>query len=102
MFNKLKQFKNLKDRAKEIQNVLGKEKAEGTAGWGKVKVSMDGNQRVLGFTIDPSALSDKAKLEELLKEATNDAIGKIQKIMATKLREVGGMDLAQEFGQAMK
>ncbi len=102
MFNKLKQFKNLKDRAKEIQNVLGKEHAEGTAAWGKIKVLIDGNQRISSFSIDPSLLEDKTKLEGLLTEATNDAIQKVQKIMATKLREVGGLDLASEFGSAMK
>ncbi len=102
MFNKLKQFKDLRSKAKNIQNVLSQESAEGTAGWGKVKIRMDGNQKILSVTIDPEVLSDKTKLEDMIREAGNDAIQKIQKIMSTKLREVGGLDLASEFGQAIK
>lgn len=102
MFSKLKQFKDLKDRAKEIQSALSQETAEGTAGWGKVKVVINGNQQVLSVTIEEGAMSDRVKLQELIVEATNDAIGKIQRVMATKLKDIGGLDLAQEFGDAMK
>lgn len=103
MFNKLKQFKDLKDRAKQIQSALAEERAEGSSGWtDKVKVVMDGNQQILSVSIDPGLLQDKSKLEGMIKDATNDAIGKIQKIMATKLKDIGGMDLAAEFSDALK
>ncbi len=102
MFNKLKQFKDLKDRAKQIQDALAQETIEGSAGWGKVKVIINGNQQVMSVMIDDGAMSDKNKLQDMIKEATNDAIGKIQKVMATKLKDIGGLDLAQEFGDAMK
>ncbi len=102
MFSKLKQFKDLKDRAKEIQSALSQETAEGAAGWGKVKVVINGNQKVLSVTIDEGAMSDRLKLQEMIAEATNDAIEKIQRVMATKLKDIGGLDLAQEFGDAMK
>lgn len=102
MFNKLKQFKDLKDRAKNIQSLLGKESAEGSAGWGKVKVTINGNQEIQSVTIDPSVMGDKAKLESLIREAGNDAIKKIQQIMSAKIKEAGGLDIAAEFGDALK
>lgn len=102
MFSKLKQFKDLKDRAKQIQDALSQETAEGAAGWGKVKVVINGNQKVLTVSIDDSVMGDKTKLQEMIVEATNDAIGKIQRVMATKLKDIGGLDLAAEFGDAMK
>jgi DNA-binding YbaB/EbfC family protein len=102
MFSKLKQFKDLKDRAKEIQAALAQETAEGTAGWGKVKVVINENQQILSVSIDESVMNDRVKLQELIVEATNDAIGKIQRVMASKLKDIGGLDLAQEFGDAMK
>lgn len=102
MFSKLKQFKDLKDRAKQIQDALSQETAEGTASWGKVKVIINGNQQVLSISIDDSLMTDRPKLQDAIKEATNDAIGKIQKIMATKLKDIGGLDLASEFGDALK
>lgn len=102
MFNKLKQFKELRNKAKHIQHALAEESAEGNAGWGKVKIKMDGNQRILSVMIDQGAMNDKTKLEEMVRDAGNDAIQKIQKIMSTKLRDVGGLDVAAEFGDALK
>jgi DNA-binding YbaB/EbfC family protein len=101
MFNKLKQFKDIRDRAKVIQSALSAERAEGTAGWGKLKVTVDGNQKVLDVAIDDSLMSDKGKLQDLFKEATNDAMQKIQKVMATKLKDIGGLDLAQDLQEVM-
>jgi len=91
MFNKLKQFKDLKNQAKEIKNSLSQESAEGSAEWGKIKVKIDGNQEVLSVEIDPELLTsdNKAKVEEGIKEATNDATKKVQRIMAEKMKESG-------------
>lgn len=102
MFNKLKQFKDLKDKAKQIQGVLAAESAEGEAGWGKVKVKMNGNQQVLNVTIDPSVMDNREKLQDLMRDAINDAVKKIQSVMAKKLKETGGLDLANEMGDLMK
>jgi hypothetical protein len=102
MFNKLKQFKDLKDKAKQIQSVLANESAEGEAGWGKVKVKMNGNQQVLNVTIDPSVMDNREKLQDLVRDAINDAVKKIQTVMAKKLKETGGLDLANEMGELMK
>jgi hypothetical protein len=102
MFNKLKQFKDLKDKAKQIQSVLANESAEGEAGWGKVKVKMNGNQQVLNVTIDPSVMDNREKLQDLMRDAINDAVKKIQTVMAKKLKETGGLDLANEMGDLMK
>lgn len=102
MFSKLKQFKDIRDRAKTLQSALGQERAEGSSGWGKVKVSFDGNQKVLGVMIDPELMNDRAKLEGLMKEAVNDGMEKIQKILAGKMKDLGGLDLAQELQDMVK
>lgn len=101
MFNKLKQFKDIRDKAKHIQSALAEEKAEGSAGWGKVKIEVNGNQHVVSVNIDPSAMNDKSKLEDMIREATNDAMQKIQKVMATKLKDIGGLDLAKDLQDMM-
>lgn len=102
MFSKLKQFKDLKDRAKAMQDMLAEEKVDGTSGWNKVKVTINGNQHVEDVSIDASLMDDRSKLEGLLKEAFNDAVEKMQKTLASKLREGGGMDLMSEFGDMLK
>jgi len=91
MFSKLKQFKDLADQAKQMQNTLAQESAEGSADWGKVKIKINGNQEILSVEIDPELLSadNKKKLESAIKEATNDAIKKVQRIMADKMRSSG-------------
>ena len=102
MFNKLKQFKDIRSKAKQIQDALATEKVEGSAGWGKVKVTMNGNQQVLDIAIDPSLLSDAKSLSNTVKDAVNDAIQKVQKTMASKIKDLGGDDLAREVQDMMK
>lgn len=102
MFSKLKQFKDLRDRAKTIQATLSEERVEGSSGWGKVKVVMDGNQKAVSVSIDQDQMNDKTKLENLLKDAINDAVEKVQKVMASKLKDLGGLDLAQDMQEMMK
>jgi hypothetical protein len=92
MFNKLKQFKNLRDKAKTLQNSLSEEKIEASAAWGKIKMVMDGNQEVKSVTIDPELLTSKEKTEIAVKDVVNDAVKKVQKVMAEKLRKDGNFN----------
>ncbi len=101
IFSKLKQINDIRSKAKQLQEALAKESVEGTAGWGKVKVTINGNQQILGVSIDEAAMSDRAALEGMVRDATNDAIKKIQQTMATKLKDIGGLDLAKEMGDVM-
>ena len=101
MFSKLKQFKDIRSKAKHIQDALATERIEGSAGWGKVKISMNGNQRVLEVTIDKTLFSDPDGLATHVKDAVNDAITKVQKTMASKLKDLGGDDLAKDVQEMM-
>jgi len=92
MFNKLKQFKDIRDKAKTLQSSLAQEKVEGSAAWGKIKVEMDGNLSVTSVTIDPELLADKAKTESGVKDAVNDAVKRAQRKMAERMKEMGGLE----------
>lgn len=92
MFNKLKQFKDIRSKAKTIQSQLAQEKVEGSAAWGKVKVEMDGNMSVTDITISDELLSEKEKLEAGMKDAFNDAVKRAQRKMAEQMKEMGGLD----------
>ena len=102
MFSKLKQVRDLQGKAKQIQTALSTEKVEGSGGWGKVKMTVDGNQTVVSVTIEPDAMNDKAKLEGMVKDATNDAMNKVRKVMASKLKDLGGLDLAKDMQDMIK
>ncbi len=87
MFTKLKQFKEMRDKAKIIQNTLAEEKVEASAAWGKIKMVMNGNQKVLSVNIDPDLLGNKEKMESAIKDVTNEAIEKVQKVMAAAIKK---------------
>lgn len=92
MFNKLKQIKELRDKAKEIQGMLSKEiidvENKGVA------IQMDGNQDVKFVKInDDGLLADKARLEKVLADTMNEGIKKVQKTMALKLSKMGDLGL---------
>lgn len=93
MFNKLKQFKDLRDKAKELQNTLGQESVTATAAGNMVSLTMNGNLELTGVNIDDSLLSPdkKQKLAEGIKDAHKDAMKKMQRIMAVKMKEMGGL-----------
>ena len=92
MFSKLKQFKDLRNQAKRIQDVLKDVSVEGTGGWGKVKMTMNGNQEVTSVSIDQELLTDKTKLESAVKDAFNDTVKKAQRSMAAEMKKSGGID----------
>jgi len=89
MFNKLKQFKDLKSQANQFKEILAKEEVEGEAAFGKIKILMNGNNEVLEVKIDPELLTQGDSLEMALVEAYNDGHEKVKKIMIEKVKEYG-------------
>lgn len=91
MFSKIKAIKDLRDQAKTMQNAMEEITAEGSAAWGKVKIRMNGNQRVLSIDIDDELMSDKSKLIAALIDAFADTTKNLQKEMAVKMKDMGGL-----------
>ncbi|MBP6859883.1 MAG: YbaB/EbfC family nucleoid-associated protein [Candidatus Magasanikbacteria bacterium] len=92
VFSKLKQFKDLRDQGKKLQESLAGEST--TVGTGGVTLTMDGNFQLTGVAIDEELLNPakKEKLQNAIKDAHGDAIKKMQRIMASKMQEMGGME----------
>jgi DNA-binding protein YbaB len=82
LFSKLSQVKDLREQAKKMQNTLSQEIIE-IENHG-IKVKMDGNQNILSVNI-PDGMQ-KPDLEKYMPEAFNDAVKKLQKLMAEKMR----------------
>src|SRR3989338_6214926 len=98
MFNKLKHIKDLKKQGKMMQDQLGTVVQEGSAAWGKVKMTVNGNRDLVEVSIDESMLSDKSKLEEAIKEAWKDAREiKFQIKLAKKRQDMGGLDMLKNL-----
>lgn len=80
----------------EIQDNLGNEEVEGTAGGGLVKVKANGKHIIKSIKISPEAVDteDLETLEDLLMAAINDAINKANKLAESKMNNVtGGMNI---------
>lgn len=86
MFNKLKQFKDLKSQAKTMQDALALEKV--TEEKGGVTITMNGNMEVLSVAIQ-SGLT-KEVIENSVKACMNETVKKAQRLMAKKLQDMGG------------
>ena len=91
MFSKLKQIKDLRDKAKEIQTVLAQEIVD--VEHKGVTIQMDGNQQVRFVKVSDALLTDKVKMEVALADAFNESIKKVQKVMAARLQKMGDLDL---------
>lgn len=87
MFNKLKQFKDLRSQAKTLQNALADEII--TEEKNGVKAVMNGNLEIISITVNDSLT--KESLEKTLADCLNGAIKKTQRIMAKKMQEMGGL-----------
>jgi DNA-binding protein YbaB len=87
MFNKLRQLKDLRDQAKKVQNALSGESV--TVEKNGIKIMVNGNMEVTSITLNKELSYEST--ERILVDVTNDAIKKMQKIMAQKIQEMGGI-----------
>lgn len=87
MFEKLKQIKDLRSQAKSMQNALSGESA--TVEKNGVTVTMNGNLEITNLTIADSLVGLQAA--NATREAINEVIKKVQKIIAQKMQDMGGL-----------
>jgi len=93
LFSKLNQIKDLKEKAKTLQNTLAGETV--SLDKNNTALVMDGNQKIVKLDINPELLTadKKTKLEETIMDLHNDAIGKVQRLMAEKMRSMGNFNI---------
>ncbi|MGE5425783.1 MAG: YbaB/EbfC family nucleoid-associated protein [Bacillota bacterium] len=86
MFNKLKQFKDLRSQAKVMQNALSKESV--TEEKDGVKLTLNGNLEITELVLNPELGLDAQT--SAVKSCFNEAIKRTQRLMAKKMQEMGG------------
>jgi len=82
--NLMKQLPRIREEAAKLQERIGQITADGDAGAGMVKVKVNGRMEVTACTISDEAmkLNDREMLEDLIKAAVNQAIGKVRQQVA--------------------
>lgn len=86
MFNKLKQFKDLRSQAKTMQDALAQETV--TEEKNGVTITLNGNMEVISISLNESL--SKSAQEDAVKRCFNDAVKRAQRLMAKKLQDMGG------------
>ena len=91
-FSTLKQAQELKTKLDKAQKELSSKIIEADSGKGAVKVTINGQQKILSVKISPKVIDpNKAEyLEELVLKALNEAMSKSQKMAAKQLKGLTG------------
>lgn len=96
MFDKAKKMWELQGKAKKLQRELREMEFIGEELGGKVKVKLNGEQKVIAIEIDDDLinLDEKESLVKFLSQAFSSAVKKSQQTAATKTKEiVGGLGI---------
>ncbi len=88
----LNQARELKAKMDEVQKELEKTIVEAESGKGAVKVTANGQQKILSIKISPRAIDpDKPEhLEELVLKAITEVTNKSQKLASKRLGKLTG------------
>ena len=91
-FSMLKKAQELKSKLEKAQEELGNMVVEADSGRGAVKVTMNGQQKILSIKISPGVMdpSKPELLEELVLKAVSEAFAKSQKRAAKQLKGLTG------------
>jgi len=86
------QARQLKSKLDETQKELEKTTIEADSGKGAVKVTVNGQQKILSIKISPKVIDpdNPEKLEELLMKAINEATKKAEKLASKRLGKLTG------------
>jgi DNA-binding YbaB/EbfC family protein len=92
VFDKAKKLWQLQSKARAIQKELKELMFEGVELGGKVKIVVDGEQKIQSVEIAEELLdpSEKMAVEKFVRQATNAAITKAQQASAQKMKGVAG------------
>ncbi|MFC2038606.1 YbaB/EbfC family nucleoid-associated protein [Chloroflexota bacterium] len=91
-FDMLKQAQQLKSKLEKTQKELGKMVIEVESGKGAVKITINGQQKILSIKISPDVIDPNKpeNLEKLIMKAISEANDKSQKLAAKEMKGLTG------------
>jgi len=96
MAGMMKKVQKLQADMSKMQEELKTRTLEATAGGGAVKVVINGEKQIVSLKIEPTAVDpeDVEMLEDLVAAAVNEALKKVDDMMAQEMGKLtGGMNL---------
>jgi hypothetical protein len=88
--NIMKALPRIREQAAQLQARVGQINVDGDAGAGMVKVKMNGRMELTTCTLSDEVLklNDREMLEDLIKSAVNQAIGRAQQKVAEETQKM--------------
>ena len=92
MGNMMKQAQKLQADMQRLQEELGSQSVEGTAGGGMVKAVVTGKQEVVSIEIEKEVVDpeDVEMLQDLVTAAVNEALRKSRDMMTERMSQLTG------------
>ncbi len=86
----MKQAQAMQEKMQAVQEDLERLEVQGASGGGMIAVTMTAKGQLKAITIDPSLMNpdEKEILEDLIVAAMNDARGKAERAMQSRMEEV--------------
>ena len=84
LFDKIKDINEMRKQAKQIESLLATETVTGSSSGGKIKITVDGNQKVLSVEVDAAVAGDKSEVARHIRSALEDLTHKHKKMLQSK------------------
>ena len=84
IFDKIKDINEMRKQAKQIELLLGQVSVTGESSGGKIRITMDGNQKVQSVEVDSTVAGDKAEVARHIRAALEDLFTKHKKVLQQK------------------
>ena len=84
----LRQMQQMQSKMAKVQEELERERIEASAGGGAVTAAVNGQQKLLGVTIDPEVAGDVEMLQDLVVAAVNEAMERARTLANTRMQSV--------------
>ncbi|PIR96046.1 MAG: hypothetical protein COT92_03165 [Candidatus Doudnabacteria bacterium CG10_big_fil_rev_8_21_14_0_10_42_18] len=88
IFDKIKDINEMRKQAKQIEMTLATVSVSGSSSGSKIKITMDGNQKIQSVEVSPDIAGDKAEIARHIRSALEDLFKQHKKILQSKF---GGM-----------
>lgn len=89
-FDKIKDINEMRKQAKQIEMMLGAEEITGKSSGEKIKIIIDGNQKVKSVEVSDSIVGDRGEIARNIREALEDVNSKHKKLLQSKFGSMMG------------